>query len=136
MTERKFREIFKEIGWKVRLNGKPSDWSAWIDLKSPDGKRSLCLASTAFDSEEEWSRRLVFERAEAALTCRPMPTPDGSTEEWQWPCWFREDGKWFVKGELYEYKVYPPPWFQNLETGEVLVSSVEEFAFKLSALGF
>lgn len=126
MTEKKFREIFREIGWKVRFV-EPTGWEAGLVLKSPDGARYLRLADTAFDSEEEWSRRLVFENAVADLTGRPSRDGDGSTIPWT------EFG-WFIKDE--DHAVEPPPWFQNLKTGEVLVSSVEEFAFKLSTLGF
>ena len=125
MTEKKLREIFAPAGWKVEYQAFKKDFGdsagrtfrkARVVISSTGRKiiagttyREVGLPSTAL-------RRKTFENAWCDLGGKPRP----GRLSWVLPVGI---GASFM-----------PAWVESM--GKPTVSSVEEFAFKLSALGF
>ena len=137
MTEEKFRELFAEIGWMVSYVDEtdgPDRLSydvigcdlgrhhkGHVALTSGDAK---IIAGTTYrrygqtGGDEDDFRGLVFENAARDLSGEIRPDFD----HWAFPG--------FLAGGD---SVRIPGWLND--DGRCLVSSVEEFAFKLAALG-
>lgn len=117
MTEKEFRKVFEKTGWDVEYE---SDFKiARVNLKSGG------ITVTAGTTWRNWGlphrslRASTFANAVLDLSGAPRPY----SKNWSFPAWF--DGN---------NAVATPAWCKDPETGAAGVGSVEEFAFKLSAL--